>query len=152
MAGGVYTPTEIVSAIHHALPRHARRCIHTHRNCFSNLWSPSAASGMGICPKCFGNLLFPTEACQEVPTMRRQLAMPYRESVGRWLCPMECALGGGYTLPTMHQQVTIVYQPCVSSWLYPTKNASAGGYALWNVRRQVAMPYGMCVGSWLCPT
>ena len=79
--------------------------------------------------------------------MYQQLDIPYRECVGRWLCPMECASAGGYALRNVRWQVTIAYRPCVSSWLYPTENPSAGGYALWNVHRQVAVPYGMYVGK-----
>src|SRR5882762_7769678 len=45
MLGGVSTPTEMVSAIHPDLPGHAGKCMYQ---------------------KCFGNLPFPTKACQEV--------------------------------------------------------------------------------------
>jgi len=48
-AGGVSMPTEIFSAIYGDLPR-------------------QAGKSMGMCRKCFGNLLFPTEAWQEVYT------------------------------------------------------------------------------------
>jgi len=34
----VWGCTESVLVIYHSPPRHARRCIHTHRNCFGNLW------------------------------------------------------------------------------------------------------------------
>src|SRR5882762_4518139 len=44
--GGVSMPTEIVLAISPNLPRHVGK-------------------GMGMHQKCFGNLPFPTEACQE---------------------------------------------------------------------------------------
>src|SRR5882762_5388795 len=47
MQGGVSIPTEIVSGIYRDIPRHA-------------------VKGMGMHRKCFGNLPFPTEACQEV--------------------------------------------------------------------------------------
>src|SRR6267378_1332212 len=59
----VWTCTENVSVIYHSLPRHARRCIHTHRNGF-------------------GNLPLPTDACHQmyehVPKMFRSFTIPYR--------------------------------------------------------------------------
>jgi len=55
-------PTEIFSAIYGDLP-----------------WQ--AGKSMGMCRKCFGNLLFPTEAWQEVYThplkLFRQFTMTY---------------------------------------------------------------------------
>ena len=39
----VWACTENVSVIYHCLPTDVRRCIHTHRNCFGNLWWPSTA-------------------------------------------------------------------------------------------------------------
>jgi len=43
MSPNVWACTENVSVIYHSLPRHARRCICTHLNCFRNLQWPSVA-------------------------------------------------------------------------------------------------------------
>jgi len=51
--------TKSVSVIYHSPPRHARRCIHTHQNCFRNLWWPSAASQQSL-RKYFGALWLPS--------------------------------------------------------------------------------------------
>jgi hypothetical protein len=77
----VWGCAEGVSVIYSSQRRHARRCMHTSRNCFDNLPFPTeacvevyhdqprhASKGMGMCRRCFGNLQFPMEACQEVYT------------------------------------------------------------------------------------
>jgi len=62
MLGGISAPTKIVSAIHPDLPGHAGK-------------------GMRMRRKCFGNLPFPTEACQEVypypPKLFRQFMVTF---------------------------------------------------------------------------
>src|ERR1700692_2015839 len=62
MLGGISAPTKIVSAIHPDLP-----------------WQ--TGKGMRMRRKCFGNLSFPTEACQEVypypPKLFRQFTLTY---------------------------------------------------------------------------
>jgi hypothetical protein len=63
MPGGVSIPTEIVLGIHGDLPR-------------------QASKGMGMCQKCFSNLLFHTEACWEVyphpPKLFQQFILTYQ--------------------------------------------------------------------------
>jgi len=73
MPGGVSIPTAIVSAIYGDLPWQARK-------------------GMGICPKCFGNLPFPTEPFQEVypcpQKLFRQFLQTYRGVLAKvWDAP-----------------------------------------------------------------
>ena len=73
MLARVWPCTESISEIYHFIPRHARRCIHTHRNCFGNLWWSSVAS-----QKRYGHL----------PKVFREFTVPYQ------------AIPGGVSMPT----------------------------------------------------
>src|SRR5882762_6123229 len=94
MLGGVSIPTEIVSAI------------------YGNL-SQQAGNGMGMCRKCFSNLPFPTEACQEM--------YPYPPKLF-WKFPPTYRGGKGMG---MHQKcfsnLPFPTEPCQEVYPYPQK-------------------------------
>jgi len=98
MSPKVWGCAKSVSVIDCSQWRHARRCIHTHQNCFGNLPQPTETclQGYGHGLKVFPSftiyhLPFPTNPCQEVypytPKLFWQFTLTYQSMLAKvWVC------------------------------------------------------------------
>jgi hypothetical protein len=116
----VWACAESVSVIYHSPPRHARRrTIPIPTKIVSEIYgdlSRQASKGMGMCRKCFGNLLFHTEACWEVyphpPKLFRQFILTYQGMPAR-ACACAESVSVIYHSPPRHARRCIhTHQNC----------------------------------------